>query len=75
MIIDTMKYSIVLGRDILVILMIGMDHTQNTICFKKDLSTEDLAADPTGLTNCFLTKDVLLEPNSSTQVDPTLIQT
>ena len=60
LIIDTMKYSIVLGRDMLDYLMIGMDHTQNTIYFKKDVPTEDLAADPTGLTNCFLTKDVLL---------------
>ena len=33
------------------------------------MSTHDLATDTTGLTTCFLTRDMTLQPNSSTQVE------
>ena len=47
--------------------MIGMDHIQNTIFFCKDVTMEDL--EMSGSADCFLTKDVVFQPNSVTQVE------
>ena len=65
MIIDNMKYPIVLGRDMLDDWMIGMDHTQNTILFLK----KDIEKESGGVTDCFLTRNIVLDANSVSQVD------
>ena len=66
-VVDNIKYSIVLGRDMLDSVMTGMDHERSTIFFRSGMSLDDIElADATA---CFLTKDITLEPNSVTQVE------
>ena len=42
LVLDNMKYHMVLGRDMLDHWMTGMDHTQNAIFFRKNESKEDI---------------------------------
>ena len=68
-IIDSMKYDLVLGRDMLDVVMLGIDHTEGQIFFK---DWADISTSYVGTSQCLLATDYLFEPNSITAVEATV---
>ena len=62
-----MKFPIVLGRDMMDVVMIAMDHRENRIYFKKNIPIKEI--EDAGTATSMLTKDVILEPNTLNKVE------
>ena len=68
LVIEDMKYSVVLGRDMINCQVAGIDNIRNMILFRKGV-TEEVESDLNRAADSFLTRDTMLEPNSVTQLD------
>ena len=66
-IVHNMAFPIVLGRDMMNITMIAVDHRESKIYFKKDISIKEI--ENAGTATCMLNEDVILEPNAVNQVE------
>ena len=69
LVIEDMRYDMVLGRDMLNIWLENLEYSRSRAIFRKKVPKEDIINEGKGMSSCYVRVDILLEPNRVQEVE------